>query len=161
MPSYEHNKLIKRIANLDKLPDDAAEYASWIKAGGHLDLLQDNSKEDELIIYGSGDYTFINAVVASENSLSSLDQGDLLCWNGNAFFSCASYVWGGKRKDVWIEREGCNWRSKTLERCTSTRVCTQLRGLEGGQIILRNSTGILAPHRNPLASRGARVLPLL
>ena len=133
MPSYKHNKLIERIANLDKLPDDAAEYASWIKAGGHLDLLQDNSTEDELIIYGSGDYTFINAVVASENSLSSLDQDDLLRWNGNASSSCASYVWGGKRKDVWIEREGCNWRSKTLKDARQLVFARSFEGWKGGR----------------------------
>ena len=133
MPNYKHNKLIERIANLDKLPDDAAEYASWIKARGHLDLLQDNSTEDELIIYGSGDYTFINAVVASENSLSSLDQDDLLRWNGNASSSCASYVWGEKRKDVWIEREGCNWRSKTLKDARQLVFARSFEGWKGGR----------------------------
>ena len=115
MPGYEHNKLIQCIANLDKLPDDAAEYASWIKAGGHLALLRDNAEQDELIILGSGEYTFIDAVVVSKGNLSTLDKDDLLGWSSYPFSSRAGYVWGGGRDDVWIERTGCDWGSKKLE----------------------------------------------
>ena len=56
MPSFAHKKLINRIASLDETPDDAPAYATWIEAGGHLSLLQDNAIEDELIVYASGDY---------------------------------------------------------------------------------------------------------
>ena len=118
MPSYEHKKLIERISQLDELSEAAAEYAIWIKAYGHLTLLRDNGKEDELIIYASGNYTLIHTVVASEDSLSYLNKDDLLHWSSDPFSSCASYVWGGWRDDVWIERGGCcNWGlgSKTLE----------------------------------------------
>ena len=118
MPSYEHKKLIERISQLDELSEAAAEYAIWIKAYGHLTLLRDNGKEDELIIYASGNYTLIHTVVASEDSLSYLNKDDLLHWSSDPFSSCASYVWGGGRDDVWIERGGCcNWGlgSKTLE----------------------------------------------
>ena len=69
MPSYEHNKLIEQISQIDKLPEAPAKYATWIKAGTHLSLLQNNAEEDELIIYAAGKYTFIHAVVVSQNSL--------------------------------------------------------------------------------------------
>ena len=115
MPSYEHKTLIDRISQLDELPEAATEYATWTKAGGHLTLLRDNAEEDELIIYGSGEYTFIDAVVASEDSLSYLNNNDLLHWSSYLFSSSASYVWGGGRDDVWIERTGCDWGSKKVE----------------------------------------------
>ena len=115
MPSYEHNKLIERISWLDKLPEEATEYAVWIKADGHLALLRDNAKEDELIIYGSGDYTFIHAVVVSEHSLFPPDQDDLLGWNSNPFKPFASYTYGGRRDGVWIERTDHTSGCKTLE----------------------------------------------
>ena len=35
MPRFSHTKLVKRIAQLDISPENATEYASWIKAGGH------------------------------------------------------------------------------------------------------------------------------
>lgn len=106
MASYEHKKLIERISDLDRLPDDPAAYTQWIKAGAHLELLEANETEDELIIYASGDYTFIHSVVVSRKALLPIDQDDLLQWNGNPFSGYAGYAWGGDRNDVWIERSG-------------------------------------------------------
>ena len=68
MPSYEHKKLIERISQLDKVPENVAEYAAWIKAEGHLALLQDNAQENELAIYASSNYTSIQSVLVSEDS---------------------------------------------------------------------------------------------
>ena len=115
MPSYAHNKLIERIALLDNAPEDPAEYETWIKAEGHLALLRDNAKEDELIIYGSGDYTFIHAVVVSEENLSSLNKDELLQWNGHPRFARAGYVWGGEWNETWIERDGLDFGAKTVK----------------------------------------------
>ena len=115
MPSYEHNQLVERINRLDELPENESEYANWIKAGGHLDLLRDNAKADELIIYGSGNYTFIHTVVVSEDSISPLDQDDLLRWNGNPSQPFASYTSGGREDGGWIERSDHPSDSKTLQ----------------------------------------------
>ena len=90
MPSYQHKKLVERIAQLDTLPQAADQYAIWIKAGKHLDLLRDNTNDDELVIYASGSYTFIHTLVVKEDRLSPVDHDDLLGWNGNPFSSCAS-----------------------------------------------------------------------
>ena len=74
MPSYEHKRLVERIKRLDELPENDAEYANWIKVVGHLGLLRDNTKAGELIICGSGDYTYINSVIVSEDKASPLTQ---------------------------------------------------------------------------------------
>ena len=104
MPSYEHKQLIERISQLDKVPENSAEYAAWIKAGKHLALLRDNAKQNELIIYAANRYVFIHTVVVSEDSLSPLDQDDLLRWSGNPFNPLASYAYWGGKEGVWIER---------------------------------------------------------
>ena len=94
MPSYEHNKLIERISQIDKLPEDPAKYETWIKAGAHLSLLQNNAEEDELIICAFGKYTLIHAVVVNKDNLCPLDQDDLLDWNGDPFSLCARLCLG-------------------------------------------------------------------
>ena len=114
MPSYEHKKLIERISQLDKVPENAAEYAAWIKAGEHLALLRDNAKQNELIIYAANHYVFIHTVVVSENSLSPLDQDDLLRWS-DPLKPFASYAYGGGKDGVWIERTDHPSGSKILE----------------------------------------------
>ena len=115
MPNYEHTNLIKGIARLDNVPEDPAEYAAWIKADGHLDLLRDNAKEDELIIYGCGDHTFINAVVVREKNISPLDKGDLLGWSGNPFDVWVCYTYCEGTVEDWIERNNNTWGCKTLD----------------------------------------------
>jgi hypothetical protein len=89
LPSFAHKKLIERIARLDETPSDTATYINWIKAGGHLSLLRENADEDELIVYGSGDYTFIHAVVVSNDKLSPINKDDLLRWSCNPYDSIA------------------------------------------------------------------------
>jgi hypothetical protein len=52
-------------------------FATWIEASAHLTLLRDNADDDELIIYASGPYTFIHAVVVCAEKLRPIDQNDL------------------------------------------------------------------------------------
>lgn len=153
MPSYEHNKLIERISQIDKLPEDPAEYETWIKAGAHLSLLQNNAEEDELIIYACSNYTFIHAVVVSQNSLCPLDQDDLLDWNGNPFSLCASYAWGSGRDDVWIERGGFSHGTKTLESARQLIFARKFEGLHSKTRVhyevLQEYTHVTGIHWNP------------
>ena len=128
MPSYDHNKLITRISQIGKVPELDAEYVTWIKSDRQLTLLRENAKEDELIIYGRGDHTFIYTVVVNENNLSPLDKDDLLVWGCLPSFPVASYTYGGGRDDVWIERTGYPWGSKTLE---GARQLVFVRNFEG------------------------------
>ena len=133
MASYEHKKLIERIALLDNVPEDPTEFKTWIKADGHLTLLRNNAKEDELIIYGSGsgDFTFIHAVVVSENKIFPLNQDDLLSWNGNPFNPCAYYGYGGGNECVWVERNNYPWGCKALEGAQQLVFGRIFEGMEG------------------------------
>ena len=105
MATYEHRQLVDNITRLDAMPSDAGEYAEWIKAGAHLDLLRRNALQDELIIYANGDYSYVHTVVVPEDALHPLNVGDLLDCSADPFQALASFCWGGGRDDVWIEQD--------------------------------------------------------
>lgn len=115
MPSPAHKKLVERIKKLDAIPDDATEFAEWIKADRFLALLRNNAEEDELIVYrfNAHNRTFINTVVVSENDLIPLDQNDLLHWFSHDLSSSARYAWGSGEGSICIER-GNSWHVKSL-----------------------------------------------
>ncbi len=118
MPSYEHKKIIEEIKGLDELPSDQEEFATWIQAGAHLEFLRRNARSEELVIYGCGDYSFVHAAVVPNDRLAALGQDDLLHWSGTPYLSIASYVYGGGRDDVWLERLTDSTGSMELEGAT-------------------------------------------
>jgi hypothetical protein len=118
LPSYEHKKIIEEIKSLDELPPDRGDFAIWIQAEAHLEFLRRNARSDELVIYGSGDYSFVHAAVVPNERLAALSQDDLLHWSGNPYTSIASYVYGGGRDDVWLERLTDSTGSMALEGVT-------------------------------------------
>ena len=130
MPSYEHKKLIEKISEIDKMPEDKSEYAQWIKATAHLELLRANAGEDEIIVYAGGDYTFIQSVVVSRKAIYPLDQDDLLLWSGNIYSGCACYEWGGGRDDVWIDRTAPIYGTKSLSACRAIVFARTIDGLQ-------------------------------
>jgi hypothetical protein len=61
--NYEHKKLIEAITRLDEVPADSEPFSEWIEAEAHLDFLRKNARADELVIYASGEYTFLECCV--------------------------------------------------------------------------------------------------
>lgn len=115
MYNYEHKKLVEEIANLDKVPEDTNAFSDWIQGEAHLTFLHENARADELVICSSGEYSFVHSVVVPNARLSPIDQDDLLGWNISPYTSIASYVAGGGRDDVWVERGLSGTGSETLE----------------------------------------------
>ncbi len=118
MPSYEHKKIIEGIKNLDELPPDRDDFATWIQAGTHLEFLRRNAGSEELVIYGSGEYSFVHAAVVPNDRLAALSQDDLLHWSGTPYMYIASYVYRGGRDDVWLERLTASTGSMEVEGAT-------------------------------------------
>lgn len=118
MPSYEHKKIIEELKGLDELPPGREDFATWILAGAHLEFLRRNARSKELVIYGSGDYSFVHAAIVPNDRLAALSQDDLLHWSGTPYTSIASYVYGGGRDDVWLERLTDSTGSMELEGAT-------------------------------------------
>ena len=91
MPSYAHKKLVERILRIDQLPCEKPDFLKWIEAGQHLQFLVTNAASDEVIVYGSGPFTFIYSMVVPNDVLFPIKEADLLQWSGNPFTSIASY----------------------------------------------------------------------
>jgi hypothetical protein len=105
MTTYVHKKIVEAIAALDQAPDDPIAFDEWIRAKRHLDYLQANVKSGELIVYGSGGpHSFIYAILVPNDALASEAPERLLYWDANPYTSIASYVSGGSRDTMWIER---------------------------------------------------------
>ncbi|WP_424947730.1 hypothetical protein [Candidatus Spongiihabitans sp.] len=119
MSSHEHKKLIECIKKLDATPKKSEEFSEWITACKHLEFLRQNSYEDEVVIFASGEYSFIHTMVVSNSLLRPIDQDDLLRWSCSPYTSTAGYVWGGGRDDVRVERESHLMGANTLENATN------------------------------------------
>lgn len=115
LPNYEHKKLIEAIVRLDEVPEDSPAFSEWIKAEAHLSFLRQNAQADELVIYASGEYTFINAVIVPTDRLTPINREDLMRWSLTSYGSIAGYTWGGGRDDLWIERGLSGTGTTTLE----------------------------------------------
>jgi hypothetical protein len=113
--NYEHKQLIQAITKLDEVPADSHAFSEWIHAEAHLAFLRENARADDLVIYASGEYTFVHSVVVPNGRLSPVDRDDLMGWNFNPYTSIASYVTGGGRDDVWVERGLSGTGTKTLK----------------------------------------------
>ena len=129
MPSYEHNKLVERLEQLDAMPRDHDEYSAWIKAGEHLKFLVENAEDEEVIIYACTSHTFVHAVVVNEARLDPLDIDDLLDWNQGVFQARAGYATGGGRSDVWVSQRMGIWGSETLKEAMPLGFIRSLEGL--------------------------------
>lgn len=115
MHNYAHKKLIEAIAKLDEVPADPQAFSEWIKAEEHLAFLRQNARAEELTIYASGEYTFVHSVAVPNDWLMPVDKKDLMGWNFNPYTSVASYVTGGGRDDVWVERGLSGTGTNTLK----------------------------------------------
>jgi hypothetical protein len=118
LDNYEHKRLIQAITKLDAVPADSHAFSEWIHAEEHLAFLRENARADDLVIYASGEYTFVHSVVVPNGRLSPVDRDDLMGWNFNPYTSIASYVRGGGRNDVWVERGLRGTGTKTLKDAT-------------------------------------------
>lgn len=131
MPSYEHKKIVEEMKTLDMPPSDHAAFATWLRASAQLDFLRQNAHSDELVIYGSSECNFIYAAVVPNALLGTLNQDDLLHWNGDPFRSIASYIWGGGRNGVWMERNSDSFGSSDLKSSTQLVFGRTFEGLSG------------------------------
>lgn len=115
MYNYEHKKLIEAILKIDEVPEALLAFSEWIQAEAHLSFLRQNALADEMVVYASGEYTFIHAVAVLNDRLTPIDREDLMGWSLNPYTTTASYVTGGGRDDVWIERGLSTTGTKTLQ----------------------------------------------
>ncbi|PTU32405.1 hypothetical protein [Stenotrophobium rhamnosiphilum] len=105
MHNYSHKKVIETIAKLDAIPANPEEYAEWITAEAHLAFLRINAVSDELVIFANGEYSFVDSVVVPNKLLARMTPEQLEQWHFEAYAPIASFVSGGGKEGVWIERD--------------------------------------------------------
>ena len=96
MVTFEHKQLIERLRRVETPPDDQAALREWIRGRRHLELLQQNTKEDEIIVAAlSPSQTCINSFVASADHPDL--QGDIppsMRWSPNPLhYDATPYSW--------------------------------------------------------------------
>ncbi|MCX5497478.1 hypothetical protein OSH11_22455 [Kaistia dalseonensis] len=131
MTSYEHGKIAKTILEIDTPPEDSTAFGHWIRAEAHLDLLERNAKSSERIIYASGPYTFIHSIAVPFDALAADTPESLLGWNDNPFTSIASYVSGGGRETLRVERGDRARGSPALNAGTDLLFVREFEGWSG------------------------------
>lgn len=104
MVSYAHKKMAEAIVLIDTPPDDPNAFQEWISAGVHLSFLETNANSSERLIYASGPYTYIHSIAVPLDALAVGKPAALLNWSADPSGSIASYVSGGNRDTMWIER---------------------------------------------------------
>ena len=135
MPSYQHRSLIKQIEQIDHMPEHSAQYSQWLTAQDHLNLLRENKTDDEIIAYARSKYTFIHGVLVSADAMSQLAQDNLLGWSGNPFSARASYVWGARRPDVWIDDTSDFTPSGPLSEAQQLVFAREFHGLKADEAV--------------------------
>ena len=104
MSSYQHNQLLRRVEDINTIPDDPSAYSEWVRGEGALNLLRENAREDELLVHNLSNYLFVETVVVSDESLSAIGLEDLLDWSIVPESLSAGYVWRLNSNDVWVDR---------------------------------------------------------
>lgn len=133
MSSYEQKKLVEAIVALDNVPQDPQAFAEWILAEAHLAFLRNNARSNDLVVFGSGEYSFIHSVAVPNKYLDPLDKEELVSWSSNPFTSIASYCTGGGRKDLWIDRSGGGVGTKSLREAVSLIYGRTFEGWSGSE----------------------------
>lgn len=131
MPSFNHKSLKDKILTLDTPPSDTEDFRQWVKAGAHIGFLKSNAQSDEVVVYGSGPYSFIHSIAVPNDHLNGAIDDDLLHWSCNPYTSIASYVSGGGRPDMWVERGGHGRGSKVLDAGTDLIFARSFEGWSG------------------------------
>ncbi|MDE2981077.1 MAG: hypothetical protein OXU74_07770 [Gemmatimonadota bacterium] len=82
-PTSSHQTLLDRTRSVAKCPADEASFDTWISARGHLAVLAQNSREDELIVYAAAKSFFVDTAIVPRAELTQFDQTDLLKWSSH------------------------------------------------------------------------------
>ena len=113
MVTFAHEQLIDRLAKVEEPPHDEASFREWIRGRNHLELLQRNAEEDEIIVAAlSPAQTCINSFIARADHPDL--QGDVAAmaqWSPNPLHHDAmSYSWSWGSDGVHpMPRGGSLW----------------------------------------------------
>ena len=116
------NYIPRKLLGLLTIPSkDSSYYDSWLKQADFIEFLEENAKEDQIIIYASAGYDsvtacptslFLYSILVPEADVSPPDVDDLLEWN----FLPRDTAWSvcEDEEKAWLEPSLSDLRSKSL-----------------------------------------------
>ena len=130
MTSYEHDQIARAINALEATPETDQENPSWLRAEGHLNILRQNSRDTEVILFACSKTTFIHAVITKESDVTHPDHNDLLDWTSSPFRGRAGYSWGLGTDTVRLEFSDSSPQPRTMKNSQNLVFGLQLEGLD-------------------------------
>ena len=138
MPSYEHTLFLKNLTLLSQPPTEEALYLPWVKGETHLELLNRDSRMDEVILYASTHKrtpmyasAFIHAVLTMESDVTPPERNDLLNWSSSPYRSRAAFVWTSSEPDeVRVEFYDTHSRPATMKHSQNLVFGCQMEGVD-------------------------------
>lgn len=116
------NDIRRKLLGLLTIPSKhSSDYDSWLKQADFIEFLEENAKEDQIIIYASAGYDsvtacptslFLYSILVPEADVSPPDVDDLLTWNFLTRDTAWSVCEDGEK--AWLEPSLSDLRSKSL-----------------------------------------------
>ena len=153
------NDIRRKLLGLLTIPSkDSSYYDSWLKQADFIEFLEENAKEDHVIIYASAGYDsvtacptslFLYSILVPEADVSSPDVDDLLKWSINRETAWSMWEQG---QDVQIESSLKDNHSRSLsqgEHLLFTRSFEGVRELNYYMEIKQKFSHICGIHHMP------------
>ncbi len=106
--------VIERLIQISAAPSQKEAFDAWLEMESALDLLRDNCRQDELVLYCSWS-TFIHGILVPTSSVNPPNTDDLMSWNCNATSSWGITVTFSEPRSAFLSPPLSNTGSKTLE----------------------------------------------
>lgn len=104
---------LEKIISLSKEPEQKEEFDLWVQQGEVIPFLEQEIRDENIIIYAALPYVFIHAVLIPDTNLDESTIEDLLRWSHNPYSTWGLVYSSG---DVWIEGPLVGAGSKTLSK---------------------------------------------
>ena len=85
----------KLLAQLDNPPGAEDKFAEWVSGSQHIDLLQSNAGDENLIMCAHGEQAFIHSFAIAREALENVSGDELLIWSSHHPMFVAGCFWGG------------------------------------------------------------------
>jgi len=132
MHKFEHKTFIQKILNIDEMPESDEDYAEWIKAGEHINLLLENESDEEIIVYASGPFSYMHSLLIPIDKFEAIDKSDIHSWSARPHSPRSAYVsGGGKKKRMWVEHGVTSLGAEAPEGVNQLVYCRHFEGWTG------------------------------
>jgi len=118
---------LKELLHFLKEPVHETDFNSWVQQEDVLPFLEQEIKDENIILYAALPFAFLHAVLIPDVKLNKSIVDDLLLWNNNPYSSWGLVV---SADDAWIEGPLAEAGSKTLSKGEQIIFARSFEGVE-------------------------------